>query len=60
MVAEAIKPKAQMAKLTISTTQSDGAVGEWLRQAANRLDEKKNLKKQKMADRRAAAKAENA
>lgn len=32
---EAIKPKAQMAKLDIDKTQSDGAVGEWLRQATN-------------------------
>lgn len=48
-----------MAKLDIDKAQSDGAVGEWLRQATNRLEEKKILKKRRMAERRAAVKAGN-
>lgn len=55
---EAIKPKALMAKLDIDKTPSDGAVGEWLRQVSNRLEEKL-LKKRKMAEKRAAVKAGN-
>lgn len=45
-----------MAKLELDQTQSDGAVGEWLRQACNRLEEKKTLKRIKMAEKRAAKK----
>ena len=48
-----------MAKLDLDKAQSDGAVGEWLRQTKNRLEEKKILKKRKMAETRAAAKAGN-
>lgn len=53
-----MKPKAQMAKLVIDKSQSDGAVGEWLRQATNRLEETKILKKRRMAEKRAAEKAD--
>ncbi|XP_030759813.1 uncharacterized protein LOC115885133 [Sitophilus oryzae] len=38
----------------ITFTISDGAIGEWLRQAVNRLEVKKVLKKKKMAEKRAA------
>ncbi|XP_030752782.1 uncharacterized protein LOC115879891 isoform X5 [Sitophilus oryzae] len=51
---EAIKPKAELAKLDLIKSQCDGAVGEWLRQAVNRMEVKKVLKKKKMAEKRAA------
>ncbi|XP_031359290.1 uncharacterized protein LOC116182858 isoform X2 [Photinus pyralis] len=51
---EAMKPKAKLSNLELDRAQSEAAIGEWLRQAKTRMGESKELKRKKMAEKRAA------